>query len=332
MAEGPQLVFRGDEEVHPQGAIPFGDLSRPAKSIMIVPVRSTEGVVAVLTAQSYRSHAYSQTDLQILQSLADHCGGALERIRASAALAELNLQLEQRVRDRTTQLEAMNKELEAFSYSVSHDLRAPLRSIRGFSEVLMESYAQCLDAEGRDYLKRVCASGRHMERLVEDLLKLSRLGRTELQHEIISISQLVQSAAEELARAHPDRRVDWRIAPGLTAFGDSRLLRVMLDNLLQNAWKFSARKEVAVIEFGRLEGAVPTFYVRDNGAGFDMQYAGKLFGVFQRLHPASEFAGTGIGLATVQRIIARHGGRVWAEGRVGEGATFYFTLPSDESN
>ena len=243
-------------------------------------------------------------------------------------LRGLNAELEQRVREQTAQLEALNKELEAFAYSVSHDLRAPLRSIRGFSEVLLERYADKLDARGQEYLRRCCESCQKMDKLMEDLLKFSRLNRSEMNRQPIQLSELAQEIAAELRKAEPGREVEFVIAPGLRAHGDERLLRVALNHLLRNAWKFTGRKAQARIEFGATSGTEAAFFVRDNGVGFDMAYAAKLFGVFQRLHSASEFPGAGIGLATVQRILFRHGGRTWAAGAVNQGATFFFSLPA----
>ena len=247
-----------------------------------------------------------------------------------AALGEiklLNEQLEQRVRQRTAQLEAINEELESFSYSVSHDLRAPLRSINGFSEALLEDYADKLDEEGRDYLGRVKAASERMGHLIDGLLELSRVTRSKMSRERIDLSALATSVAQELKQSHTEREVELVVENGLVAEGNERLLRVALENLLRNAWKFTATQPQARIEFGLAEHeGTPAYFVRDNGVGFDMAYSDKLFGAFQRLHGESEFPGTGIGLATVQRIIRRHGGSVWAEGAVGQGATFYFTL------
>ncbi len=224
-------------------------------------------------------------------------------------------------------LKAVNKELEAFSYSVSHDLRAPLRHVDGFSQALQEEYAGRLDAHGQDYLQRIRRAIQRMGELIDDLLRLSRVTQADLRHERIDLSGLARAVAAELRKTQPERRVEFVIAPALTAEGDARLLRVVLENLLGNAWKFTHKRSRARIEFGatRHEGQ-RAYFVRDDGAGFDMAYAGKLFGAFQRLHDAHEYPGTGIGLATVQRVIHKHGGRVWAEGAVDKGAIFYFTL------
>ena len=471
--EAGQLVLRDpDASVAPEH-IPFGDKSRPSASIMYVPIRKDEKVLGLLSLQSYTRNAYTKEDLSTLEALADHCGGALERIRAEqenerlnqelrlrleelqtvfrvapvgiavahdpecrvitgnpafasllgvdpfatvsfdgpdaaqlpfkilrggkgvpvselpmqvaarkgitvrdqefeivfrdgrvihtyisasplyddsgrvrgslgvvidlterkraeAEVLRLNEDLEHRVKERTGQLEAINKELEAFSYSVSHDLRAPLRSIRGFSEVLLERYCKQLDPTGQEFLRRACQSSQQMETLIEDLLKLSRVSRSELQRQQVNLSQIAESIAADLKKSDPQRVVEFAIEPGLQARGDERLLRVALDNLLRNAWKFTGKQPHAKIEIGSSKGPPQAFFVRDNGAGFDMTYSNRLFGVFQRLHTVSEFPGTGVGLATVQRIITRHGGRVWATGEVNRGATFYFTLPPNE--
>jgi PAS domain S-box-containing protein len=246
---------------------------------------------------------------------------------AEGEILRLNGELERRVAERTAQLESINKELEAFSYSVSHDLRAPLRSIRGFSELLLQRYAGQMDERGQDYLRRACESCEHMDNLIGDLLKLSRLGRAEMQCRPVNLSLMAQAIAAELQRGEAERPAEFLIVPDLAAAGDEHLLRVVLDNLMRNAWKFTRKQPKPRIEFGSVANPAPAFYVRDNGAGFDMAYAGKLFGVFQRLHSATEFPGNGVGLATVQRIINRHGGRVWAVGAIDQGATVFFTLP-----
>jgi light-regulated signal transduction histidine kinase (bacteriophytochrome) len=221
-----------------------------------------------------------------------------------------------------------NKELESFSYSVSHDLRAPLRSIDGFAQALAEDYEDRLDDTGRDYLGRIRRAAQRMGMLIDDLLSLSRVARLELTRTAVDLTAVVTDAAHRLREQDPDRIVEWRIQPGITAEGDARLLQVAIDNLIGNAWKFTTKHNPAVIEFGiaTLEGGRRAFMVRDNGAGFDMAHATKLFGAFQRLHGVTEFPGTGVGLATVHRIVHRHGGRIWAESAVGAGATFYFTL------
>jgi signal transduction histidine kinase len=471
--EAGQLILRDPHVPASPEHIPFGDKSRPSASIMYVPIRKDEKVLGLLSLQSYTPDSYTRDDLSALEALADHCGGALERIRAEqenerlnqelrlrleelqtvfrvapvgiavahdpqcrvitgnpaftsllgvaplanvsfdgpeaaqlpfkilrggksvpvselpmhiaarkgvtvrdqefeivfgdgrvihtylsasplyddsghvrgslgvlidlterkraeAEVLRLNEDLERRVKERTAQLEAINKELEAFSYSVSHDLRAPLRSIRGFSEVLLERYCKQLDPTGQEFLKRACQSSQQMETLIEDLLKLSRVSRSELQRQQVNLSRIAESIAADLRKSDPQRAVEFVIEPGLQACGDERLLRVALDNLLRNAWKFTSKQPRAKIEVGSSNGPPQAFFVRDNGAGFDMTYSNRLFGVFQRLHTVSEFPGTGVGLATVQRIISRHGGRVWAIGEVNRGATFYFTLPPNE--
>jgi two-component system, NtrC family, sensor kinase len=226
------------------------------------------------------------------------------------------------------ELKSKNIELEAFSYSVSHDLRAPLRSIDGFSKLLLDDYAGKLDAKGQEYLQLVRASAQRMGELIDDLLLLSRVGRADLSRDQIDLSDIARGVSEELNKKDPDRHVKWCIEDQLLVEADSGLMRVAFDNLLGNAWKFTAKVSAPRIEVGanRQQG-VAAFFVRDNGAGFDMEYAEKLFSPFQRLHTESEFAGTGIGLATVHRIIDRHGGRIWAESAVDHGATFYFTIP-----
>ncbi|HWX19800.1 MAG TPA: MASE1 domain-containing protein [Candidatus Binatia bacterium] len=473
LEHGATLMLRPLTTRFPPESLPFGDKTRPSASLMFVPLRKDAQTIGILSIQSYLPEAYTKADLRTLQVLADHCGGALERIRAEqeierlnrelrqrieelqllfevapvgiavardrecrvinvnragAALLgtngqtniskngaeagqlaykflrdgrevppeelpmqraarqgapvlsqeldvvfadgrvvnsyvaaaplfddaghtrgslgvmvdlshhkeaereilRLNAELERRVCDRTAQLEAINKELEAFSYSVSHDLRAPVRSIRGFSEVLLKRYASKLDGAGQELLRRTCESCTQMYNVIEDLLHLSRVGRSELHRQSINLSKLAEAVADELRRAEPKRPVKFIAAPGLEAWADERMLRLVLENLLRNAWKFTTKTPKPLIEFGLTDGAVPAFFVRDNGAGFDMAHSQKLFGVFQRLHSERDFPGTGIGLATVQRIINRHAGRVWAEGAVNRGATIYFALPPNE--
>jgi signal transduction histidine kinase len=258
-----------------------------------------------------------------------------------AHLQEAQASLEQRVEERTRELAlrteelevqrrelaAANKELEAFSYSVSHDLRAPLRAIDGFSQALLTDYGSKLDQDGIHFLERVRAGTQKMSRLIDDMLDLARVTRRNLVHADVDVTAIAEEIAEELQARQPDRQVQFQIAKGLRALGDSHLLNIVLQNLMGNAWKFSAQQKDARIEIGQEpNGDMPAFYVRDNGAGFDMKYAHNLFGVFQRLHSESEFEGTGVGLATVQRIVHRHGGKIWAEAERGKGAKFSFTL------
>lgn len=235
--------------------------------------------------------------------------------------------LERRVTERTAELAAANKELESFSYSVSHDLRAPLRSIDGFSQMLEDDYAAKLDVKARTYIQKVRAATQRMGQLIDDLLNLARVSRFEMQRESVNLSEISHSIASEFSRASSDRRVEWVIAPHLRASGDPRLLRIVLDNLLGNAWKYTSRHEHARIEFGQINlGGAAAYFVKDDGAGFDVRYTNQLFRPFQRLHGVEEFSGTGVGLATVHRIVERHGGRIWAEAAVEKGATFYFIL------
>lgn len=239
---------------------------------------------------------------------------------------------EQQLLQRSAELEAANKELESFSYSVSHDLRAPLRGIDGFSQALEEDYAAHLDATARNYLARIRTGTQRMGMLIDDLLNLARVTRAEMHWETIDLTKMASDIARDLQSAEPTRGITLRIDDGLTATGDHRLVRVALQNLLGNAWKFTSKRTDARIEFSTLgSNGSRTYFVRDNGAGFDQAYAARLFGAFQRLHSMEEFPGTGIGLATVQRIIHRHGGKVWAEGAVSQGATVYFTMQSEHT-
>jgi signal transduction histidine kinase/ferredoxin len=282
--------------------------------------------------------------LNIYLALAGLAGTTFERLQAEHELNKHRAHLEELVKEQTAGLEAANRELEAFSYSVSHDLRAPLRSIDGFSRLLMEEYEDKLDDDGKDHLRRMRAAAGKMAQLIDALLDLSRLTRAELKRVKTDLSSLAHGAVDELRRSEPGRRVVFVAAEGVTAEGDPAMLRAVFENLIGNAWKFTAKTENAQIEFGVMSSEIgdrsrktpdsqlPTpnsqlvYFVRDNGAGFDPAFAHQLFAAFQRLHGNSEFPGIGIGLATVQRIVHRHGGSIWAEGGVGKGATFFFTL------
>jgi signal transduction histidine kinase len=265
-------------------------------------------------------HFITADRLQILNLLLSTYEAAIQRNQ------ELT-RAKNELRTSNASLETANKELEAFSYSVSHDLRAPLRAINGFTSIVLDEGAEQLDEAGKGLLLRVQTACQRMGQLIDDLLSLSRVSRGELTRDQMDLGAIAQSIVTELQKNQPDRKVNVRIADGLTANGDARLLRVALENLLGNAWKFTSKQPDATIEFAaQQQGDETAFFVRDNGAGFDMQHAEKLFGAFQRLHSMDDFPGTGIGLATVQRIIHRHGGRIWAEGTPGKGAAFFFTL------
>jgi hypothetical protein len=260
-------------------------------------------------------------------------GDVTERLQTEAEVLRLNAELEARVKARTAELERANREMEAFSYSVSHDLRAPLRHIDGFSKALLEDYADRLDDMGRNYLHRLRAGAQRMGRLIDDLLQLADVSRSDLDRRPVDLSSLARVIALELGRGEPQRQVAVRIADGVVADCDPRLARVVLENLLGNAWKYSSKRADAAIEFSEaVQEGQRVYVVRDNGVGFDMAYYGKLFQPFQRLHGVDEFEGTGIGLATVRRVVERHGGRVWAEATLGSGAAFYFTFGTHTSD
>lgn len=305
------------------------------RSLVALPLRQDGDVVACLVVHSWLAGYFSADMIQLLEALADDVSFALQalaqerrRRQAESELQRLHTEFEVRVAERTRALQAANGELEAFSYSVSHDLRAPLRRIDGFSRLLQEQHGGQLSAVGHDYLGRIRRSSQRMGQLIDDLLKLSQIGRQALQPAEVCLSTLAAAVLDELRQAEPGRALEVHIESGLKVRADARLMRIVLENLLGNAWKFSAGRPGARVRFGSGErDGERVLYVLDNGAGFDERYVDRLFKPFQRLHSASEFEGTGIGLATVQRIILRHGGRIWAEGRVGEGATFFFTLP-----
>lgn len=256
-----------------------------------------------------------------------------ERDRAEQEVSRLNAELEDRVLDRTAQLEAANQELEAFSYTVSHDLRAPLRAIDGFSEALVEDFPDSAPEQARRYLSRIRSATMRMSQLIEDLLNLSRVSRVPLERVDVDLGDVVRQVVENIRLGNAERDVEVSIWEGIVVSADPRLLRAALENLIGNSWKFTEKVERPKIEIGTLrDGEHIITFVKDNGAGFDMKYADQLFKAFQRLHSGNEYAGTGIGLATVQRIVRRHGGRIWADARVGQGATFYFTLTASQGS
>ena len=304
-------------------------MSRKVERTISGPILHLADVARQVSAgKDYSVRATVQGDDEIGALVATFNGMLDEIQKRDAEVGEARGELERRVEARTRDLAAANKELEAFSYSVSHDLRAPLRAIDGFSKVLLTNYAVSLDDRGRHYLDRVRAGTQRMSELIDDLLALARLSRKELVRRPVDVTELAERVAAELARREPARVTAVAIENGLAAEADPQLLTIVLENLLGNAWKFTGKAADGRIEVSRHRngGTEDVFAIRDNGAGFDMAYADKLFGAFQRLHLDTDFEGTGIGLVTVQRIVSRHGGRVWAEGEVGKGATFYFTL------
>ncbi|BAV34300.1 hypothetical protein SCL_2009 [Sulfuricaulis limicola] len=323
------------------------------------PVENEEAIVAYAPVPGYgwgvvshqplhASLAYITKEAQLRRLLTGYgfilalCALAIymaSRIASERRRAEddrrMKSELERRVAERTHQLDAANKELEAFSYAVSHDLRAPLRSIDGFGQALIEDCADRLDEQGHQHLQRIRNATQRMGMLIDDLLMLSRVTRTEMRRELTDLTQTARSVIAGLEIVEPGHKVECQVQERMVADSDPHLIRIVLENLLGNAWKFTQRTNPARIQVGSTtdDAGTPVYFVRDNGVGFDMTYADKLFGAFQRLHAASDFPGTGIGLATVQRIIHRHGGRVWAEGETGKGASFYFTLgPSTRSS
>lgn len=329
---GGEPVLSNDPANDPRrGGLPPGHA--PLDAFMGLPLYRGDKLVG-MAAVANRPGGYDEALVEHLQPFTATCAVLIEAYRQSQQrqhaenlLRQLNLELEDHVNQRTAELQASIRELESFSYSVSHDLRSPLRGINGFARLLLEDYGERLDEHGKEYLRRICSATLRMSELIDGMIDLAQLTREPIHLAEVSLSRLAESIAKELHNAEPEREVEFTAMPDIRARGDERLLRVALHNLLSNAWKFTARKKVACIEFGvRQAGSSLAYFVRDDGAGFDMKYADKLFGAFQRLHGVKEFAGTGIGLATVQRIIQRHGGLVWAEGEIDKGATFYFTL------
>jgi len=341
--QGNRAVRLFGADIHRLGIAPMDEQMR---SILVLPLSVETRVIGLLVVGRSAENAFREQDEDLLLVVADRIALAIDRTaiyeaeklarrlaetaasRAEAATNEvqlLNAQLEERVRQRTAELEATNTELEAFSYSVSHDLRAPLRSVDGFSVALEEDYGDLLTGEGKHYLGRIRAGVQRMGQLIDALLQLSRITRAELTVEPVALSELALEVVQDLVHQNPDRQIEFVIEPGLHAAGDPRLLQAVFENMLGNAVKFTGKTAQARIEFGYSPERA-SYYIRDNGAGFDQQYAKKLFIAFQRLHGEKDFKGSGIGLATVARVIRRHRGTMSAEGAVGQGATFWFTL------
>lgn len=331
MTSGKPVLSNDPDSDARRGGLPPGHA--PLHAFMGLPLFRGEQLVGMM-AVANRPDGYHEALVEHLQPFAATCAVLIEAYRQSQQrqhaenlLRKLNLELEDHVSQRTSELQASIKELESFSYSVSHDLRSPLRGINGFSRLLLEDYGDRLDEQGKEYLRRICSATLRMSELIDGMIDLAQLTREPIHLAEVNLSRLADSIAKELQAAEPERKVTFDVSPDITVRGDERLLRVVLHNLLSNSWKFTARKNDAHIEFGvKQAGSSLAYYVKDDGAGFDMKYADKLFGAFQRLHGVKEFAGTGIGLATVHRIVQRHGGLVWAEGEIDKGATFFFTL------
>jgi PAS domain S-box-containing protein len=301
------------------------------RSSIVLPLKSEAGVFGSISIYAVEARAFDAAEQQLLEQLAGNLGFGILALRARTEVRALNAELEERVRQRTAELEESNRELESFTYSVSHDLRAPLRHADGFSKILLEEYGPRLDEAGRRYLERVRQGTQYMGRLVDDLLNLSRVGRQEPAVQITGLGTLVEEVRQELAAEQEGRDVEWRIGELPFVECDPGLMKQVLANLLSNALKFTRPRAQAVIEVGQQAGEhAPVIFVRDNGVGFHMKYADRLFGIFQRLHRQEDFEGTGVGLATVQRILHKHGGQVWADAELDRGATFYFTLDAAE--
>jgi signal transduction histidine kinase/CheY-like chemotaxis protein len=309
------------EDIYADPRIP-ADAYRPTfvKSLVMVPIRQQAPIGAIGTYWA-APHLATPQEVQLLQALADSTSIAMENVALYA-------DLENRVRERTAELQAAYRDMESFSYSVSHDLRAPLRSVTGFGKILQQRDSATLDETGRGYLSRMLDSATHMGYLIDSLLQLASLGRASAQRAPVDLAGFAREIIADLRERSPEREVEVILPAKLMVEGDPDLLRSVIENLLSNAWKYSSKRIDTRVEFGTVTGADgrSVYFVRDNGAGFNPDYADKLFRVFQRLHAASEFPGTGVGLATVQRIIQKHGGNIWAESVEGEGATFYFTL------
>jgi signal transduction histidine kinase len=314
-------------DAHGERPMPLELAALGMRYIHSVPMTVAARKIGVLSVYLRHASVFLEDETALLQLLAEQCAVVLEHRRLFEEVHVLNRTLEHNV----SELRALNDELGAFAYSVSHDLRAPLRSIDGFSQILLEDKGAALGEDGRQHLERVRAAATRMGALIDDLLLLSRLTRDEMKMEDVDVTALARGVVDELRAREPQRSVEFESNGATPAKGDARLVRIALTNLLGNSWKFTRARKPAHISFGgETRDGEAVFFVRDDGVGFDMRYADKLFGAFQRLHNTTEFEGTGIGLATVQRIVHRHGGRVWAESAVGKGTTFYFTLPASE--
>lgn len=308
------------EDIYVDARVP-AEAYRPTfvKSLVMTPIRASDPIGAIGSYWAVMRHA-SEAEVRILEALANSTSIAMENVR-------LYNELEARVRMRTEQLELANEELESFSWAASHDLRAPLRSIIGFSRILQDEHARQLDGDGQSYLARIANAARRMSDLIDDMLSLARMARAQLRPTRVDLSALAREVADELRSAHPDHAVEVRVQDDLVVEADARLLRYALENLLGNAWKFTSRTQAPIVEILATEQDGQTIYhVRDNGPGFEAARADEVFEPFRRLHSVTEFPGSGVGLATVRRIIRRHGGRIWAESEPGRGAMFSFTL------
>jgi light-regulated signal transduction histidine kinase (bacteriophytochrome) len=325
-------AFSSDDPFHaPENQIPIDNY-------LTVPLLYGDETIGILSVAD-KKKGYEMEDQRLLENIAGYISPILnarlqrdrkeqERKTAEEALRQLNIELDRRVMDRTEDLEAANKELEAFAYSVSHDLRAPLRHIDGFMELLQKKAGTTLDEQGRHYMDTISDSAKKMGLLIDDLLSFSRMGRQAMSFRLVDLGKLVRDVIGELEPETAGRHIEWHIDDLHLVEGDAAMLRIALVNLISNALKFTQPRKLTRIEIGSLRGQTTedVIFIRDNGVGFDMTYADKLFSVFQRLHYTDKFEGTGIGLAIVHRIIDRHGGRTWAEGKVDQGATFYFSL------
>ena len=306
------------------------------RSVCVLPLFSQSNLIGIFNMSSEKTGYFDEEKINLGREVANQVAIAITQMRLIDEMRTLNEELDQHVRERTLQLESANRELEAFSYSVSHDLRAPLRAINGFSLALSNKHAEAIGEQGTHYLNRILENTRHMGELIDDLLSLSRISRREMGVGDVNLSVLAQEIAGELRRLEPERQVMFEIEDHVQGRGDAGLIRIVLQNLMGNAWKFTSARAQAKIRFGiasslesgdgKSDEGETVYFVQDNGVGFDMAYSDKLFGAFQRLHTMAEFPGTGIGLATVQRIVHRHGGRIWAEAELDKGAAFYFTL------